>query len=174
MAKGYMVSIWADKIFLKLMCSWMCNSVCSTKHWIVHFKGAKCMLFKYMSIKIILKYYKNFLLTLYPVSFKDNIWYMICIIYYVLYMVQHKSSPSFLQTHKRVILWHNNITLKHTVWHFRWNTQIKTINYYIHIITLPTTLKQALLLPDPVFTGRLPKAGLLQVLGTLGCAQQSP
>ena len=28
---------------------------------------------------------------------------------------------------------------------------IKTINYYTHIIiTLPTTLKEALLLPDPV------------------------
>ena len=29
--------------------------------------------------------------------------------------------------------------------------QIKTVNYYTHIITLPTTLKQVLLLPDPVF-----------------------
>ena len=28
---------------------------------------------------------------------------------------------------------------KHTIWHFRWNVQIKTINYYTHIITLPTT-----------------------------------
>ena len=33
---------------------------------------------------------------------------------------------------------------------FRWNVQIKTINYYTHIITLPTTLKQALLLLGPV------------------------
>ena len=49
-----------------------------------------------------------------------------------------------------MILWHNSITLKHTIWHFRWNVQIKTINYYTHIITLPTTLKQALLLLDPV------------------------
>ena len=30
------------------------------------------------------------------------------------------------------------------------NVQIKTVNHYTHIITLPTTLKQALLLPDPV------------------------
>ena len=58
----------------------------------------------------------------------------------------------FITHHKHVILSHNNITLKHTIWHFRWNVQIKTVNYYTHItITLPTTLKQALLLPDPVF-----------------------
>ena len=37
------------------------------------------------------------------------------------------------------------------MWHFRGNVQIKTINYYTHIIILPTTLKQALLLPDPVY-----------------------
>ena len=44
----------------------------------------------------------------------------------------------------------NNITLKHIIWHFRWNVQIKTINYYAHIITLPTMLKQVLLLLAPV------------------------
>ena len=56
-----------------------------------------------------------------------------------------------LQNHKHVILQHNNITLKHTIWHFRWNVQIKTINYYTRIITLPTTLKQVLFLLDPVY-----------------------
>ena len=34
-----------------------------------------------------------------------------------------------------------------------WNIQIKTINYHTHNITLPTTLQQALLLPEPVFWG---------------------
>ena len=51
-----------------------------------------------------------------------------------------------LQNYKHVI--HNNITLKHTLWQFRWNVQIKTINHYTHFITLPTTLTQALLLLD--------------------------
>ena len=31
------------------------------------------------------------------------------------------------------------------------NVQIKTVNYYTHIISLPTTLKQVLFLPDPVY-----------------------
>ena len=30
-----------------------------------------------------------------------------------------------LQNHKHVILYYNNITLQHTIWHFRWNVQIK-------------------------------------------------
>ena len=46
----------------------------------------------------------------------------------------------------------NNITPEHTKWYFRWNIQIKTINHYTHIVTLPTTRQQALLLLDPVFT----------------------
>ena len=59
-----------------------------------------------------------------------------------------------LQSHKLVILQHNNITLKHTMWHFRWNVQTKTINYYTHVIILPTALKRASLLPGPVFRCR--------------------
>ena len=48
-------------------------------------------------------------------------------------------------------MWFCNITISHSpIWHFRWNVRIKTINYYTHIITLPTTLTQALLLPGPV------------------------
>ena len=42
------------------------------------------------------------------------------------------------------------MTLNHTMKYFKWNVQIKTINDSTHIITLPTTLEQALLLPDPV------------------------
>ena len=61
------------------------------------------------------------------------------------------NAPILLQNHKHVILSHNNITLKHTIWQFRCNVQIKTINYYTHINTLPTTLKQVLILLDPVF-----------------------
>ena len=34
------------------------------------------------------------------------------------------------------------------MWHFRWNVQIKTVNFDTHIVTLPATLKQASLLPD--------------------------
>ena len=34
--------------------------------------------------------------------------------------------------------------LKLTTWHFRYNFQVKTINYYTHIITLLTTLKEVL------------------------------
>ena len=34
---------------------------------------------------------------------------------------------------------------------FKLNVQIKTINYYTHIITLPTAPKQAFLLPDPAY-----------------------
>ena len=64
------------------------------------------------------------------------------------------NTPFLLQIHKYVILQHNNITLKHTTWHFRWNVQNKTINYYTHIITLPTTLKQAVFLLDPVYNTR--------------------
>ena len=47
----------------------------------------------------------------------------------------------------------HNITISHssTPYNIRLNVQIKTINNYTHIITLPTTLKQALLLPDPVY-----------------------
>ena len=30
--------------------------------------------------------------------------------------------------------------------------QIKTVNYYTHIITLPTTLRQVLILLDSVYT----------------------
>ena len=64
--------------------------------------------------------------------------------------------PFLLQTlllwnHKHVILEHRNIKLKHTIWHFRWNVQIKSINYYTCIITLPTTLKHVLLLLDPIY-----------------------
>ena len=61
------------------------------------------------------------------------------------------NAPFLLQNLKHVILSHNNITLKHTIWQFRCNVQIKTINYYTHINTLPTTLKQVLILLDPVF-----------------------
>ena len=46
-----------------------------------------------------------------------------------------------------------NITISHSsspLWHFRWNVPIKTVNYYTHIITLPTTLKQVLLPRDSV------------------------
>ena len=32
---------------------------------------------------------------------------------------------------------------------------IKTINYYTHIIILPTTLKQVLLLPDPILISKI-------------------
>ena len=59
-----------------------------------------------------------------------------------------------LQNHQHGILWHNSITLKHAVSHFRRNVQTKPINYYTHIITLPTTLKQALLLLGPVYVFR--------------------
>ena len=49
--------------------------------------------------------------------------------------VQHKQCPFLLQTlllqnHNHVILQHNNIPHKHTIGHFRWNVQIKTINHY--------------------------------------------
>ena len=53
-----------------------------------------------------------------------------------------------LQNPKHVILLHNNITLKHTTWHFRWNVQIKTISYHTHIISPPATLQQAFPPPD--------------------------
>ena len=55
-----------------------------------------------------------------------------------------------LQNHKQVILYCDNMTLKHTIWRFRWNVQIITITSYAHIIILPTTLKQALFLRDPL------------------------
>ena len=57
-----------------------------------------------------------------------------------------------LQNHKPVILYHDNITLKHTMWPFRWNVRTKTINYYTHVVTLPTTLRQVLLLWGRVHT----------------------
>ena len=44
--------------------------------------------------------------------------------------------------------------LKHTIWCFRWNVQITITNCYTHLVTLPVTLKQALLLPDPVVVER--------------------
>ena len=57
--------------------------------------------------------------------------------------------PFLLQNHKPVILSYNNITLKHPIWHFRWNVRIA-----VHLVwdsgTLPTTLKQVLLLPNPM------------------------
>ena len=78
--------------------------------------------------------------------------YHMCMIY--IYVCIHiyicsgtSSTPFLLQNCKHVILSHYIITLKHTIWHFRSNVQIKTINYYTYIITLPTTLKQALLMP---------------------------
>ena len=37
------------------------------------------------------------------------------------------------------------------MWHFRWNVQIDITIYHTHVITLPATLKQALILPDPVY-----------------------
>ena len=53
--------------------------------------------------------------------------------------IQGLGQNLLLQNHKHVIPYHNNVTLKHTTWHFRWNVQIKTINYYTHIIALNHT-----------------------------------
>ena len=57
--------------------------------------------------------------------------------------------------YRRSVQFHNitiSHSISHVIWHFRWNVQIKTINYYTHIIPWPTTLKQACLLPGPVCT----------------------
>lgn len=51
------------------------------------------------------------------------------------------------------------------MWHFRWNVQMESINYYTHLTTLATTLKQAGLLPDPVYWKRFTRTWIwMQVL----------
>lgn len=71
----------------------------------------------------------------------------------LLYRVSTNNALVFLlQSHKHVALSRNNSAHKYTIQLFRWNVQTKTVKWYTHILTLPTTLKQASLLPDPVRT----------------------
>lgn len=53
----------------------------------------------------------------------------------------------YYKNHKHVIVWHS-ITLRHTVWHFRWNIQIAVMQD-IHMPNQPPSM--VLLLPDPVY-----------------------
>ena len=55
-----------------------------------------------------------------------------------------------LHTYKHVILWHNNITLKHSTWHFRWMFKLLPVCVRGSRALL-SILQQAYLPPDPVY-----------------------
>ena len=88
---------------------------------------------------------------------KTNLWYALKVLDNRPYMqgpAQRKPLSYYkIFYYRSISMQFYNITISHssTPYCFRWNVQIKTINYYTHIITPPTTLKRVLLLLDPVY-----------------------